>query len=58
MDMNDGIEIEQASLEEVEMILQLQIRAYVSEAEIYNDYSIPPHNRSMRLNRNFHSRYF
>ncbi len=42
MDMDDGIEIEQASLEDVEMILQLQMRAYLSEAEIYNDYSIPP----------------
>ena len=64
MDMDDGIEIEQASLEDVEMILQLQMRAYLSEAEIYNDYSIPPltqpplTQRSMRLNRNFHSGYF
>ena len=40
--MDDGIEIEQASLEDAEMILQLQMRAYLSEAEIYNDYSIPP----------------
>jgi hypothetical protein len=40
--MDDGIEIEQASLEDVELILQLQMRAYLSEAEIYNDYSIPP----------------
>ena len=42
IDMDDGIEIEQASLEDVELILQLQMRAYLSEAEIYNDYSIPP----------------
>ena len=38
----DGIEIKQVSLEDVDMILQLQIQAYLSEAEIYNDYSIPP----------------
>jgi ribosomal protein S18 acetylase RimI-like enzyme len=38
----DGIEIKQALLEDVDMILQLQIQAYLSEAEIYNDYSIPP----------------
>jgi hypothetical protein len=41
MDMDDEIEIKQASLEDVEMILQLQMRAYLSEAEFYNDYSIP-----------------
>jgi ribosomal protein S18 acetylase RimI-like enzyme len=40
--MDDGIEIEQASLEDADMILQLQMQAYLSEAEIYNDYSIPP----------------
>ena len=38
----DGIEIKQALLEDVDMILQLQVQAYLSEAEIYNDYSIPP----------------
>jgi hypothetical protein len=37
----DGIEIKQALLEDVDMILQLQIQAYLSETEIYNDYSIP-----------------
>jgi len=42
IDMDDRIEIEQASHEDVELILQLQMRAYLSEAEIYNDYSIPP----------------
>ena len=41
IDMDDRIEIEQASHEDVELILQLQMRAYLSEAEIYNDYSIP-----------------
>ena len=38
----DGIEIKQASLEDADMILQLQIQAYLTEAEIYNDYGIPP----------------
>jgi len=37
-----GIEIKQASIEDAEIILQLQMQAYLSEAEIYNDYSIPP----------------
>jgi ribosomal protein S18 acetylase RimI-like enzyme len=41
MDMDDEIEIKQGSLEDVEMILQLHMRAYPSEAEIYNDFSIP-----------------
>jgi ribosomal protein S18 acetylase RimI-like enzyme len=36
------IEINRASLEDAETILHLQMRAYLSEAEIYNDYSIPP----------------
>lgn len=34
--------IERASLEDAKEILELQKLAYVSEAEIYNDYSIPP----------------
>lgn len=37
-----GIEIKQALLGDADMILQLQIQAYLSEAEIYNDYGIPP----------------
>jgi hypothetical protein len=36
-----GIEIKQASVD-AEMILQLQMRAYLREAETYNDYSILP----------------
>lgn len=31
-----GIEIKQASIEDAEIILQIQIQAYFSEAEIYN----------------------
>ena len=38
----DHVEIKRASLEDVETILHLQMRAYLSEAEIYNDYSLPP----------------
>jgi ribosomal protein S18 acetylase RimI-like enzyme len=38
----DRIEIKPALLEDVETILHLQMRAYLSEAEIYNDYSILP----------------
>ena len=37
-----GIEIKQASIEDADIILQIQIQAYLSEAEIYNDYGIPP----------------
>ncbi len=34
--------VERASVEEAQEILDVQKVAYVSEAEIYNDYSIPP----------------
>ena len=37
----DHVEIKRASLEDVETILHLQMRAYLSEAEIYNDYGLP-----------------
>jgi hypothetical protein len=40
--MKDHIEIKRASLEDAEIILHLRMHAYLSEAEIYNDYSIPP----------------
>jgi ribosomal protein S18 acetylase RimI-like enzyme len=36
------LEITRASEEDAEIILHLQMHAYLSEAEIYNDYSIPP----------------
>jgi N-acetylglutamate synthase-like GNAT family acetyltransferase len=38
----DHVEIKRASVEDVETILHLQMHAYLSEAEIYNDYSLPP----------------
>ena len=34
--------IEQAKIEDAEEILKLQKLAYLSEAEIYDDYTIPP----------------
>jgi ribosomal protein S18 acetylase RimI-like enzyme len=36
------LEITRASQEDAEIILHLQMHAYLSGAEIYNDYSIPP----------------
>jgi len=36
------LEITRASEEDAEIILHLQMHAYLSEAEIYNDYSILP----------------
>ena len=41
MDIRD-IKIEKASAEDAEEILKLQKLAYVSEAEIINDFTIPP----------------
>ncbi len=38
----DYVEITRASQEDAEIILHLQIHAYLSEAEIYNDCSVPP----------------
>jgi ribosomal protein S18 acetylase RimI-like enzyme len=40
--MKDHIEIKRASFDDAETLLHLQMHAYLSEAEIYNDYSIPP----------------
>jgi ribosomal protein S18 acetylase RimI-like enzyme len=40
--------IEQAKVEDAEEILKLQKLAYQSEAEIHNDYSIPPLTQSIR----------
>ena len=38
----DHVEIKRASVEDVETILHLEVHAYLSEAEIHNDYSLPP----------------
>ena len=38
----DHVEIKRASVEDVETILHLQMHAYLSEAEIHNDYRLPP----------------
>ena len=40
--------IEQAEVEDAEEILKLQKLPYQSEAEIYNDYSLPPLTHSIR----------
>ena len=42
------VEIRRASQEDAEIILHLQVHAYLSEAEIYNDYSIPPLIQSLK----------
>jgi GNAT superfamily N-acetyltransferase len=36
------MKVQRALVEDAETILQLQKRAYCNEAEIYNDYNIPP----------------
>ena len=36
------MKVQRALVEDAETILQLQKRAYSSEAAIYNDYNIPP----------------
>ena len=38
----DTVKIEQGLIEDAEEILKLQKHAYISEAEIYNDYTIQP----------------
>ena len=42
------LEIIRASKEDAEIILHLQMQSYLSEAEIYNDYSIPPLIQTLR----------
>jgi ribosomal protein S18 acetylase RimI-like enzyme len=37
-----SVDIKKALIDDVEQILQLQKQAYLSEAEIYNDYNIKP----------------
>jgi hypothetical protein len=36
------VDIKKASIDDVEEILRLQKQSYLSEAELYNDYSIKP----------------
>ena len=51
--------IKRASLEDVETILHLQMRDYFSEAEIYNDYSIPPLIQTLKeIKRDFSQQVF
>ena len=37
-----SMKVEIANVDDLNEILELQVRAYQSEAEIYNDYSIEP----------------
>ena len=51
--------VKRASFEDAKEILDLQKLAYVSEAEIYNDYSIPPLTQTLdRIQADFESRLF
>ena len=53
------IEIEKAHKSDVEEILKLQKLAYISEAEIYNDYTIPPLLQTIEeIRQEFNSKQF
>jgi ribosomal protein S18 acetylase RimI-like enzyme len=59
MKPSTGIVIEKASIEDAEEILELQKLAYVSEAEIINDYTIPPlHQTIDEIRSEFNSQIF
>ena len=51
--------IEQATIDDAQEILALQKLAYASEAEIYNDFTIPPlHQTIDEINAEFECQYF
>lgn len=51
--------IEQARIEDAEEILKLQKLAYLSEAEIYDDYTIPPLTQTLEeIRDDFNRRFF
>ena len=53
------MKINRAVLEDAETILQLQKRAYLSEAKIYNDYGIPPLTQTLEeINQDFLQQVF
>ena len=53
------MKIDRAVLEDAETILQLQKRAYLSEAKIYNDYGIPPLTQTQEeINQDFLQQVF
>lgn len=53
------MKISRAVLEDAETILQLQKRAYLSEAKIYNDYGIPPLTQTLEeINQDFLQQVF
>jgi ribosomal protein S18 acetylase RimI-like enzyme len=49
--METGIRITNAAFTDLEDILSLQKSAYISEADIYDDYSIPPLHQTLELIR-------
>lgn len=49
--METGIRIVNAEFTDLENILALQKNAYISEAELYEDYSIPPLHQTLELIR-------
>lgn len=51
--------IKKATLEDLEEILNLQKTAYISEAQLYNDFSIPPLTQTLEnINEEFSSKLF
>ncbi|HEX2068086.1 MAG TPA: hypothetical protein VHF08_05255 [Nitrososphaeraceae archaeon] len=53
------MKISRAVLEDAKTILQLQKRAYLSEAKIYNDYGIPPLTQTLEeINQDFLQQVF
>ncbi len=56
---NFSVSIQRADERDLEVILELQKRSYLSEARIYNDYSIPPLLQTINSIRNeFRSHVF
>ena len=50
--MVDDINIERADFDDLPDILALQKLAFISEAELYNDYNIEPLNQTLDLIQN------
>ncbi|KZX15725.1 GNAT family N-acetyltransferase [Methanobrevibacter filiformis] len=57
--IDDNVVIEKASFEDMEEILNLQKLAFISEAEIHEDFSIKPLKQSLKeVQDEYKSRYF
>lgn len=53
------MKISRAVLEDLDGILRLQKRAYLSEAKLYDDYSIPPLTQSLeKIEQEFANQIF